>query len=321
MARRTRFLAVAGGVVALGVAAWFGTTHLATQRAEAAVIDLLQQRGLRDHVHWRSLSATPLGSVTLREVTVTGPDAVTALTLDAVTISDLQHHATQSRGRLGLRGVSAPDGNSPLADLPLVHAGGVVALPPMHADVAWDLDRVQGDATVSVAIDQPEALRAEADVSIVGLAPILEALTTGAISPMDPGSVGPKVWIELGGPIGLVRGRVAVTDQGHVTRSLALHKRYAYALDAQGASPAEQRDAAFAQAVQKEEVDCPAALAQFGAEDSCKAILAFVSGQEKSLTVRADPPVVVVLGQALPHWAFGSRQTVMRQLNVTTSND
>lgn len=317
LTRSNRMLAIAGGGVAVLVVGWLVLSSMADSRAERQLDDFLTEHGVRDQVHWKSLSASPFGSVRLDGVSVDaraigGPE----LQIARVDIDDFADDDERKRADIRLSGIATADGVSPLGSFDYLRAGGRSELPPATIRIEWDLDLDDDDLELAIDIGQPQAMQARASFAferVRGLARLGSAAPSSAF-PMpfarpERRRAQPAAFGSLAGigsllgmlqSVGDVRIRsadVTLRDDGYIERSVALHKRYSIPVSATGGSVEDQRDEAFARTVEQARTDCEKSF-PFGDSASdrrerCELVLDFLAGERTSLSfaLRPDRPV------------------------------
>ncbi len=119
---------VPGVVVGLGVL-WWGASWYASSKAEDRLRAKLAEYGMQDRVHWKELSASIFGTVTLKDVTV-DMRRQGELRAESLKISDVVDNKDRQRVSLQLRGLteSASQGCGLL--------GRAVGLPTGRAELA-----------------------------------------------------------------------------------------------------------------------------------------------------------------------------------------
>lgn len=311
MTSRNRLLAIAGGAVAVLVVGWLVVSNMADSRAERQLDEFLTEHGLRDHVHWKRLSASPFGSVRLDEVSV---DARAAggqeLRIARVDIDDFVDREKYKRADLRLSGIADAEGFSPLGAFEYLRAGGRSQLPPATIRVDWALDLDDDDLVLGILIGQPEAMEARGTFELERVGALVRAGTAGpsvaspfgrparagaAARSVDPfaGIGGVFGMLEALGDVRIRRVELALRDDGYVRRSVALHKRYAIPVSAAGGSAERQRDEGFAHAIDGARAECekefPFGSSASERRRSCGLVLDFLSGKRSSLTLKLRP--------------------------------
>ena len=323
LTRSNRLLAIAGGSIAVLVVGWLVLSNIADSRAERQLDDFLTEHGVRDQVRWKSLSASPFGSVRLDEVSIDaravgGPE----LRIARVDIDDFVDDDDRKRADLQLTGIATDDGTSPLADFGYLRAGGRSTLPAAELRIAWDLDLDDDTLALELGVGQPQAMQAQASFEFERVraltrlgspaqAPAFPALfgrpgRSRAPSPkLEPFAAAGAIFgvLQSLGDVRIRHAELALRDDGYIARSVALHKRYAIPVSAAGGSVAEQRDRTFARSVDAARADCeknfPFGNSASGRRESCALALDFLSGRRTSLKLSVHPDRAVSLSNLM----------------------
>ena len=309
MSQRNLMLA-GGGVLAALVVGWVVLGQVADGKAEAAIVQALDEHGMRDQVSWKAVSASPFGgSVRLDEVVLAGALGNADVRIARVDIDDFVDEPRRKRAEVQMHGVTTGDGFSPLGEVEFVRASGRAQLPPARLTMQWHMDLDDDAMAVAVEIEQPEVMTARLDLALerVGaLARLAEGGTTpSAFALQDrprgrrggpmPGAMGMGMVFGLLESIGEVRLKhleAALRDDGYVKRSIALHKRYAIAVSPADGKAAAQRDARFKADIEGAQRDCEKDLpvADVGERKKASAtLIEFISGEEAHIRLTLNP--------------------------------
>lgn len=297
---------IAGGVVVVLVAAWWGMGAYASGKAEDEIVALLDKTGQRDMVRWESISASPFGSAKLKQVTI-GPAGSPIALIDTVKISGLRNTADRRSGDVTIEGAALPNGYSVLSQTDLARQGGKLDLPPANLRVRWDYDRDDDDAEVHLNLEQPDALSAELSLNLdrvnaaVAMAEDGSALAAaGMMGLMGMGRLDRTL-----APLAEMRiktGSLSVKDDGHVKRSIELFKRYNLTATPGDGNPDKQRAKQFDKLVSDSKKRCydQKSFAGFkDNDDACKAAANFASGDKRSIRLTLNPRNGVSMAELL----------------------
>jgi len=316
MDKQKKILALGGAAAVVVVGGWLVASSVATSRAEDELYRFLDQYDLRDAVHWQDLSASPLGSATLKDVTIRlggGGDAG-QIAIERVTLSDLENSADRKTAHIEMTAISSRDGFSPLAQTDLVRAGGRTDLPPFSLKLSWDLDDRADQGALRFSLDQPDAFQGDFSLELTRLRDLVRWADRLADSKADeiPGMLGGAAFF---GPLGALAAvsqklqqleirsvTASVKDEGYVKRARALVARHDFAaVPGQGAA-AKQRAKWLEEKADQGKDQCKRdAEAVFdGAPlrpDDCLALLDFVMGGSSTLSMKMAPARPVSLEQ------------------------
>lgn len=302
MIKQKKALIAGGVVVALGCA-WWGLSAYAANKAEDKLVAFLEKIGQRDAVHWKSISASPFGSATLKDVTIGSP-ASPAARIEAISIDSFRDDADRKSGDVVFRGAALADGYSPLSKLEFIRQGGKVDLPPATLSMKWDYQRGDDRAEVRLGLEQPEALNANLNLELERV--------NGAVAMGDSGNLGQIAMMGMFGlgrldralvPLGDLRIKaidLSVRDDGYVKRSIELYKRYNVTIAPGEGNAEKQRNKNFEKSIDALTEMCIQRnqLAGFADnKDACKALLGFASGDDKALKLSASPRSGVALSE------------------------
>jgi hypothetical protein len=314
-----RIKLIGGGVLGVLVVGWFALSQYAAGRAEAHIDAALGRHGVRDQVHWETVSASPFGGrVTLADVRVDGALAGESMRIDTVRIDDFVDATERKRAVLHFGGIRLESGHSPLGSIEAVRATGRHDFPPASATVRWDLDLDDDTLELSIELAQPALMNASVTLELERVARMLGALEeagSGArpgrfdgpgagMRPDNPLQALGSVFglMSLAGEVRLRQASASVHDDGYIARSIALHKRYGIVVSHDGGSPADQREAAFEQTVAEARRQCAADLPlsdRDAREDACETLIDFASGERKSVRLTLEPQRPLPLGELL----------------------
>ena len=312
MSQRNLMLAGGGVTVAL-VVGWVVLGQVADSKAEAAIVQMLDEHGMRDQVSWKSVSASPFGgSVRLDEVRIEGALGDGDVRIAQIDVDDFVDEPQRKRAELRMHGVATGEGFSPLGGVGFVQASGRSQLPPATVAMHWEMDLDDDAMTLALEVDQPELMKARLDLALERV---------GALARLGDGGVGASAFA-LGGDTRPRRGRggpppgmamafqmlesigevrlkhleAAVRDDGYVKRSIALHKRYGIPVSPAEGSAAAQRDKRFEADIGKARSDCERDLPVDNVGDrkqACATLIEFIGGEADSirLTLKPQRPV------------------------------
>lgn len=304
MIKQKKALIAGGVVVALGCA-WWGLGVYASNKAEDKLVAFLESIGQRDAVHWKSLSASPFGSATLKDVTIGSPSSPTAR-IDAISIASLRNDADRKSGDVVFRGAAMANGFSPLSTLEFTRQGGKTDLPPATLSLKWDYQRDDDKAEVRIGLEQPDALNANLELALERV--------NGAVAMGDSGNLGQIAMMGMFGlgrldralaPLADLRIKaidLSVKDEGYVKRSIELYKRYNVTIVPGEGSAEKQRNKNFEKSIDALTKMCieRKQLAGFADnKDACKALFGFASGDDKALKLSASPRSGVALSELI----------------------
>ncbi|KAA3651509.1 MAG: hypothetical protein DWQ11_14010 [Proteobacteria bacterium] len=309
MSQRNLMLAGGGALAAL-VVGWAVLGQVADGKAEAAIVQALDEHGMRDQVHWKSVSASPFGgSVRLDEVNITGVLGNADMRIARVDIDDFIDEPRRKRAEVQMHGVSTSDGFSPLGEVEFVQASGRSQLPPAKLTMAWHMDLDDDTMTLAVALEQPDVMTARLDLALERVG-ALARLSEGGAAPSafalpdrprgrrggpPPGMMGMGMafqWLETMGEVRLKHLEAGLRDDGYVKRSIALHKRYAIPVSPADGKAAAQRDTRFKADIEKAQRDCERDLpvTDVGARrKACTTLTEFISGETASIRLTLSP--------------------------------
>ncbi|MDY0308629.1 MAG: hypothetical protein RBR29_02390 [Castellaniella sp.] len=332
MDQRKKVLSLGGAAAVVVVGGWLVASSVATNRAEDALYRFLDQYNLRDVVHWRDLSASPLGSATLKDVTIRlggGKDAG-QVTIERVILSDLENSADRKTAHIEMRAVSDRDGFSPLAQTDLIQAGGRTDLPPFSFDLSWDLNGQADQGGLRFSLDQPDAFRGSFNLDLTRVRDLVRWVDRLGDSKAEeiPGMLGGAAFF---GPLGVLAAvgqklqqleiravHASVKDEGYAQRVRALVARHGFAaVPGQGAA-AKQRAKWLQEKADEGKKQCkhdPEAVFD-GAplqRDDCLALLDFLTGGSSSLSMNMAPARPVSLEQL---FSGGGRRDAYRPLRL-----
>ena len=316
MTQQKKYLAIAGGVLAAGVIGWLALSHVATNRAEEQITAALDRHGLRDKVQWKSLSASPLGTVHMKGVTVQLTPKGDATRIARITLTDFVDDADHKRADVRLTDIAGANGFSPLGDAGFMAAAGRADLPPLALHLKWDMRLDDDEGQFDMAVDQPEAFKGNVNLQleqIAGFARLSQEGGRGQRGPQGLGSLAARGGFGLGSVFGVMEmlGSVKlralhadVEDDGYVARSVALYKRYAVAVAPDGGSLSAQRAKGFEQQVAANLDICrkqPPEMLQGlpDREDACETVMDFVSGESSSLRIDMEPSQAISLSSLM----------------------
>lgn len=297
---------IAGGVVVVLAAAWWGLGAYASGKAEDEIVALLDKTGQRDMVRWESISASPFGSAKLKQVTI-GPAGSPVALIDTVKISGLRNTADRRSGDVTIEGAALPNGTSVLSQTDLARQAGKLDLPPANVRVRWDYDRGDDQAEIQLNLEQPDALNAELSLNLERV--------NGAVAMAEDGSAlaaaGMMGLMGMGrldralAPLAELRiktGSLSIKDDGYVKRSIELYKRYNLTAVPGEGNPDKQRTKQFEKMVGDTKKRCvdQKSLAGFkDNEDACMAAANFASGDKRSITLTLNPRNGVSMAELL----------------------
>lgn len=306
MAMTQRKLIIAGaGAAVIAIGGWVVASHIATNKAEETLKRVLSDNGLAQSVQWRSLSASPLGHVTLKDVSIAAPGA--GITIESVEIGDWTDTADRKRGDVQLTKIATTDGFSPLGDNVYARAGGIVSVPPMDGKLRWDIRSDDDTGKLSVSIAQPDGVDAAMDIELARVSPTvraLELLTDNARTASSAGNARGDAMASfnvLGGVFGLLKplsqveitsGKMHIVDRGYVKRSIALYKRYNVPVIAGEGDAEKQRNKAFEAAMERHAESClkdRSFTAFADRKEACGSLVDFLQGDEREITLTLAP--------------------------------
>ncbi|MGO3889707.1 MAG: hypothetical protein ACTJHW_01915 [Paenalcaligenes sp.] len=274
---------------------WWGASSYASGKAEDSLRTKLAAMGMQDQVHWADLSASPFGTVTLKDVTVTmSPrDQVQA---KEVQISDVIEDAKRQRIALSVKGLVLPDGksNSMLGNS-LGLASGRAELSPMDVVLKADVRFDDNQADIALSVEQKDMADLDFKVSMTEIG-ALQSLANGQLpadAMMGFGIMGP---LQMLSRISIKELDIKVKDRGLMERGIALHKRYNMPVQIGEGSAKSQREKAFEQEAEEMMTQCRSegfALMTQDPEASCKAVVRFATGDKSTLRITMDPKTPV----------------------------
>ena len=300
MNSQKKFAFIAGGVVVVLGCAWWGLSAYAANKAEDDIVAFLNKNGVRDAVHWNSISASPFGSATLNDVVIGTPSSPFAR-IQNVEIKSFRDEAERKSGDVVFRNAALADGDSPLSKFDFIRQGGKVDLPPGTLSVKWDLQRGKDEAEIRLGLEQPDAFNATLNLGLDRVNALVAMGDVGNIEQMA-----------MAGLFGLDRalGRLKevqiksvdlnVKDEGYVKRSIELHKRYNVSVVPGEGSAEKQRKANFEQSIDTFRDRCIQRKELVGFadnNDACKALVNFLSGKDRVLKFVASPRSGVPLSE------------------------
>lgn len=314
---RSNKLAVGGAVLLMVViGGWLILSRVADAKAEERVAGLLDQYEMRNEVSWTKVSASPFGSsVRIDGVTVGEGVPDEQLKIERVEISDFVDEGRRKRARIRMSGIAAGTGGSPAVELEWVRASGRTDLPPADVIAFWDIDFDRDDSVLHVGVDQPGLLKATFDLELERIAALVrfveEAGTVnrgagprgiqGFGSGMSAGDALGKVFamLEMVAEVRVRRVSAALEDDGLIRRSIALHKRYTIPVRAGDGEAGAQRDRQFRQQLEQGLLECERELPMrdtAARKKACATMIGFVSGERKSISLKASPERPVAFG-------------------------
>ncbi|ALM86561.1 hypothetical protein [Bordetella sp. N] len=312
---------IAGGVVVVLGAIWYGLGAYASSKAEDRLVAYLDKNGQRANVQWKSVSASIFGSATIEGVTIGAPGKPMAL-IERVKVSGVRDDRDRQSGDVVLENATLPDGKSPLTQLSVFLQAGKADLPAATLNVRWDYRRDDDKAEVNVGLRQPKALDADLALELDHLGPAVAAFS-------DPTKLAGVAMAGAFGGLGglgrmdsslasLAQVRVKslnlkVKDDGYVQRSIVLFKRYnIQAVPGEG-SAGKQRDKKFNEAVKENRKACESRNLMAGFKDNgdaCKALANFLGGDDDTLKFETDARAPVSLAELLAGGMRDSQKTL-----------
>jgi hypothetical protein len=339
MDKQKKFLAAGGAAALLLVGAWAVASSVATRRAEDRLYGLLDQYKLRDAVHWQDLSASPLGSATLKAVTIRLGFAKDAgqIVIDRVALSGLEDSVDRKKARIELSGISGAGGFSPLAQVGVIQAAGRTDLPPFSLTLAWDLDGRADAGSLQFSLDQPRAFKGDFNLNMTRLRDLLRLTDRLADSKAEelPDMLGGFGFFGPWGVLMAIGQKVQqlevssvtanVKDDGYVKRSRALTVRHDVGVAPGQGSAEKQRNKWLEEKVDAAKEQCkrdPAAA--FGGaplrREDCLALLDFVTGDSSKLSMTMEPARPVSLEQLFGGRGRRDAYRPLRLLEMKLSN-
>lgn len=306
--RSSKLLIIGGVTVAVAAGAWFGAHHFATKRAETELVQLLDRQNMRDQVRWTSISATPMGKVTLEGVTLTAPGSP-PVQVAQIKVADIIDEPTHKRGQLIMNGIADPNGVSLLGDTDAMRAVTSDPLPPANMEISWDFNQKKDTGSLALTLLQPNAMEASLNLQMDRVAPLF-LLAQQA----DPNALG-NMNNALGalsqvGEVRVSKLDANVRDHGVVARSIA---------EQQGNSTPGQQAASFDAQVQQYRAQCLSepALAELVSRDkACDALHAFITGKSKTLSLRLRPEQPQSLNSTVQRALMGNPAQAIGDLKV-----
>lgn len=297
---------VPGVVVGVGVF-WWGISAYASSKAEDRLRQALAEYGLQHRVHWKDLSASVFGTVTLKDVTV-DLERDGALKAERVKVSDLIDDRDRQRINLQVEGLSeaGDQASSFLLGKTVGLPTGRANLPPMDASVKLDARYDDDEAEVAVVLRQKDALDAEYRMRVTqigALRDLARAANSGGaneLSALGMGGMGIFGALSSLSRISLASLEAKVEDRGMVERGITLYKRHNVPLQVDGGSARSQRNKAFEQSIETWQADCQrngVALLTQSPEKSCRAAARFLSGDKRTLHLTVSPKTPVSVEQ------------------------
>ncbi|WP_298013203.1 hypothetical protein [uncultured Castellaniella sp.] len=339
MDRQKKFLAIGGATALILAGVWVTASSVATRRAEDKLYGLLDQYKLRDAVHWQDLSASPLGSATLKDVTIRFGSAKNPeqIAIERVTLSDLEDSADRKTARVEISGIAGAGGFSPLAQVGVIQAAGRTDLPPFSLALAWDLDGRADTGSLQLSLDQPEAFKGDFNVNMSRLRELLRFTDRLADSKAEEipkmlggfGFFGPwGVLMAIGQKVQQVEvGSItaSVKNDGYVTRSRALALRHDVDVAPGQGSAEKQRKKWLEDKIDagKEQCKRDPEGAFDGAplrREDCLALLDFVTGGSSKLSMTMEPARPVSLEQLFDGGGRRDSYRPLRLLEMKLSN-
>lgn len=302
-----KYAAIGAAVVGVAVIGWFALSHVATSRAEESIHAFLAKHDLRQTVSWKNLSASPFGTVTIKDIAIRqSRDGM--LHVRHVQLSDFVDNADQKRVHLKVEGLADEQGHSPLGTSGALNRGGITQLPPLSFEVKWDMRLKDDEAAMELSFDQPDALQGELALDIqriAGLARFAEGKQQSAqANPFAPSLMGGFGVLQAIGAVELRSVSANVKDQGQMARTIALHKRYSFNVPPEETNAAKFRNAAFKAEMDQSRSGCIELTKKSypgltKGEDSCEALADFLSGKSSRLSVKAQPAQPVSVAQLM----------------------
>jgi len=316
--KQNKLLAAGAVVVVLGLA-WWGAGRYASSKAEQKLTAVLDKAGQRDMVHWASISASPFGSATLKEVSI-GPQGQPMAVMERVDISGLRTDPDHQSGDVSIHGLALPNGFSPLGTFELIQNGGKTDLPPSDVSLNWDYQRGDDHAAVHVSLQQPQALNAELELQLGAVNGVAALADNPAI--MAAGLLGMGNAMAPLAAIRIEQGKLTIKDDGYVKRSIALYKRYNIPVVPGEGSADKQRDKGFDQRMTQMRQECKKEQRLKGAtdnDDACDAVIRFMSGDDDTFKIETKPEGGVSLQQVF-RAGMGNYQALLGSFAPTLSN-
>ena len=306
MTQQKKYLAIAGGALTIFVVGWFALSHVATNRAEEQIVAALDNHGLRDKVQWENLSASPFGTVRIKNLTVQITPKGEVTRIGQVVLSNFLDEAERKSADVQLTDIVDANGHSPLGKAGFMAAAGRTDLPPLALHLKWDMRLGDNEGQFDMVVNQPEAFRGNLNLQleqIASLGQLPNGLPTDRKGPQGLGYLASRGGFGLGsifglmGTLGEIKLRTLhadIEDDGYVKRSIALYKRYTVNVTPDGGRLASQRDAGFDQQIRASLNTCqkqpPELLKGLpDRDDACASVMDFISGDSDSLTIDLEP--------------------------------
>ena len=299
------------GVLLLG---YLGLSSYSSSVAEKRLEDWLYDHRLDGMLRWRSLSASPFGgSMTLKDVTLSGGDNFKALDLDIakVHISDLADERDLKSLALELSGVQIADTrnsrglSAPLREL--LHESGRSELEPFDLALQGRYDARDERASFSFRLALPQLFSSEGSVELRNTRHLDRTLGElgSQVAGISLNSL-PSMALLLGleksarglDSIELGEASFSLRDEGYFKRRNALQQRYDYSLDPSKGSADKQRQAIAEREQRQWLKSCEEAWqrAYKKADQACSSWWLAQNGQSKGVRLRLDPESRVRLG-------------------------
>lgn len=303
---------IAGAAVAVLAAGYFGLSAYSSSQAEKLIEDWVYEHELEDNMHWKSVSASPLGGrVTISDLQVEAGTREPSLQVAEVVISDRDINDERTRLRLRFNGVKADTralgGLSSLGALAGGNFGrgmaaahgfepavisGLAELKPFDVEIYVDIDDDAGTLETELSVDLPELFDSRLSYRLSNLRDLNRRLQRLANSSGSDAGMQRLLMSELGELASsieraeLQNASFRLKDRGMATRSIALYQRYNTPLNPTEGSAEKQREAHYEKVVEQAERDCNREFKDLpkGMEDGCellrKALLGKISGVE-----------------------------------------
>lgn len=274
-----------GGVVIVALLGlWFGGSWYATKTAEDKLNAFVVKNDLKQFVRWEKVSATPLGSVTLKKVVV-GPSS--DIVINEVQVKKAKHTDSELNVVVDLQGIADRNGYAPKALLfTLMEKTATKQAAPANLAIDLNLDYVSGRGVVELDAMSSNLAQVTGGVKLQEVS-VLKSLIQRA----ERGEINKNILVllveaeKIMQSVMFQQAELSVKDLGGLKRFIALQQRY-LEMPVPGEDFEKTAGKQYQQRVNEEVEGCMQQSFIQKATQSCAKLGEFLKGDENSLDIK-----------------------------------
>jgi len=301
-------LLIAALVLLALLGAYWGLSAYSSRQAEKKLSDWVYQNHLDNYLVWDSVGSSPLGGkIVIEGLQLRLSDAGQTIEARRATLSDIISNDERLRARIALQDIALPENMQKTLMVADAFAQGFIinsgrrSIEPFALELLVDADDKKRSFVTAVKTDIPQMLALEFGVTLGGMSNVtrtLRDLQREQRTPSEKELLSLLFVIQKLTSIGekfrnadLIEAHVGVSDNGMVSRSVALSQRYQTQLVIDDGDADTQRKKALQQYAATLETRCRENLdpALKPLENACDILPKIIRGERKGMRFEVAP--------------------------------